>query len=146
DARPLASVLEHNRRDLLSLAGLTARLLYLVRTGPGCTRDPREAFGLGCLYARAGLDARARDAYECAASNTWHAASMAATRMNALRALAILSRRARRYDEAAACWRRLLEVGGCPPRLAREASEALAIHHEHRLRDLVAAKTFAMRS
>ena len=35
---------------------------------------------------------------------------------------------------------------GCPPLIAREAAEALAIHHEHRLRDLASAKTFALQS
>ena len=35
---------------------------------------------------------------------------------------------------------------GCPAPIAREATEALAIHHEHRVRDLAAAKTFALRS
>jgi hypothetical protein len=57
-----------------------------------------------------------------------------------------MSRRVRRYDEAAACWRRLLDLGGGPSRVVREASEALAIHHEHRVRDLGAARTFALRS
>ena len=174
DARPLAAVLEHNRLDLLSLAGLTARLLHLVRSGAEAARDAREALALGCVYGRAGLDARARDAYERAASGgasavgaasiaataasmaankaenaasmAATAASMAAIKIDALRALAILSRRARRYDEAAACWRRLLDLGGGPSHVVREASEALAIHHEHRARDLAAAKTFALRS
>jgi uncharacterized protein len=168
DARPLAAVLEHNRLDLLSLAGLAARLLHLVRAGGEAARDAREALALGGVYGRAGLDARARDAYERAASGgapevgaasiavnkaengasiaankAENAASIAAIRIDALRALAILSRRARRYDEAAACWRRLLELGGCPPHVVREASEALAIHHEHRARDLTAARRYA---
>jgi hypothetical protein len=66
--------------------------------------------------------------------------------IEALRALAVATRRARRYDTAAGYWRRMLDVGGCPPHVAREASEALAIHHEHRARDLVAARTFALQS
>jgi len=37
-------------------------------------------------------------------------------------------------------------VRSCPPALAREATEALAVHHEHRARDLRAARTFALRS
>jgi hypothetical protein len=41
-------------------------------------------------------------------------------------------RRARQYADAAVCWRRLLDVAGCSPPAAREATEALAIHHEHR--------------
>jgi uncharacterized protein YprB with RNaseH-like and TPR domain len=166
DARPLAAVLEHNRLDLLSLAGLTARLLHLVHAGAEAARDAQEALALGSVYGRAGLDRRARDAYELAASGDVsarsaasiacnaasiaamkeNAASMAAIKVDALRALAIMSRRVRRYDEAAACWRRLLDLGGGPPRVVREASEALAIHHEHRVRDLGAARTFALRS
>ncbi len=169
DPRPLAAVLEHNRLDLLSLAGLTAQLLYLVNEGAEAARDPREALALGGLYARSGNDVRARDAYERAvsgrasaigaasiavtgenagsiAASKENAASIAAIRINALRALAIMSRRARRYDEAAQCWRRLLDVSGCPAHVVREATEALAIHHEHRLRDLTMAKVFALRS
>ena len=64
DARPLQVVFEHNRLDLLSLAALTARALHLVRIGPEQAADPREALALGWIYARAGLDARGRQAYE----------------------------------------------------------------------------------
>ena len=35
---------------------------------------------------------------------------------------------------------------GCPAPIVREAAEALAIHHEHRRRDLELAKTFALQS
>ena len=38
DAQPLADVFEHNRLDLLSLAGLTARLLTLVARRSGIDR------------------------------------------------------------------------------------------------------------
>jgi hypothetical protein len=40
----------------------------------------------------------------------------------------------------------MLALPQCPPRLAHEASEALAIHHEHRLRDHRAAHRFALES
>ena len=59
DARPLAGVFEHNRRDLLSLAALTARLLRLVEEGPRRAEHPREALALGQLFDRDGLDDRA---------------------------------------------------------------------------------------
>jgi uncharacterized protein YprB with RNaseH-like and TPR domain len=149
DARPLAGVLEHNRLDLLSLAGLTARLLDLVRAGPGAARHPREALALGRAYAGRGFDGRAREAYESAIAGTEASmagteASMASIRIAALRALALLSRRGRHYEDAAAHWRELLALPGCSPRLAREASEALAVHHEHRARDLPAARAFAL--
>jgi uncharacterized protein YprB with RNaseH-like and TPR domain len=149
DATPLRAVLEHNRLDLLSLAGLTARLLDLVRRGPGAVRDAREALALGGVYARGGLDSRAREAYQHACTEASVArteASLASIKIAGLRSLALLSRRSRRYDEAAAYWRDLLDHTACPPHVAREASQALAVHHEHRARDLPAAKAFALRS
>lgn len=147
DARPLAAVLEHNRLDLLSLAGLTVRLLEVLRVGPDAARTPQEAVALGHVYARAGRDARARDAYEraialCRAPE----GAFDATRIEALRALALSWRRARAFTTAAVCWQRILDTRGCPPAAAREATEALAIHHEHRVRDLEAARTFALRA
>jgi uncharacterized protein YprB with RNaseH-like and TPR domain len=143
DARPLVDVLEHNRLDLLSLAGLTARLLDLVRVGPQAARDACEALALGAVYARAGLEARARHAYASAVAAS---GLLPVVRCDALRALALLSRRARRHDEAAVSWQQLLDIRGCPPHIVREATEALAIHHEHRVRDLAAAQAFALRS
>ena len=142
DARPLAPVLEHNRLDLLSLAGLTARILHMVQSGPEASRDAREALALGRIYSRGGLDTRARQAFEIAASR----ATGGPLRVEALRSLALAWRRARRFDEAASCWRALLDVAACPPNVAGEAMEALAIHHEHRIRDLEAAKAFALKS
>ena len=148
DARPLVAVIEHNRLDLLTLAALTARLLHLARNGPNDARDAREALALGNLYARAGLDTRARDAFRCAVDMTDRSTangSMATLEIDSLRSLAVALRRARQYGDAAVCWRRLLDVPGCPRPIAREATEALAIHHEHRERDLAAAKAFALR-
>ena len=39
----------------------------------------------------------------------------------------------------------LIETG-CANKVEREAIEALAIHHEHRLRDLASARAFAQRN
>ena len=50
------------------------------------------------------------------------------------------------HEQAAALWSELTEVRGCPAPIVREATEALAIHHEHRVRDLVSAKRFALGS
>jgi uncharacterized protein YprB with RNaseH-like and TPR domain len=147
DARPLVAVLEHNRFDLLTLASLTARLLHLARIGPTGARHAREALALGHVYARVGMDARARAAYQWAIATC--GAELGAydvTKIAALRALALAWRRVRRFEDAANCWRQLLEVRGCPPHFVREATEALAIHHEHRVRDLPTARVFAMRS
>lgn len=149
DARPLAGVLEHNRMDLLSLAGLTARLLRMVNEGPGAAGDAREAVALGRVFERAGLPTRATESYERALSFPTRGRGDAGgllVRVEALRALAQMARRCRRHDVAAERWRQVLEVPGCPRAVAREAAEALAVHHEHRVRDLASARTFALRT
>jgi uncharacterized protein YprB with RNaseH-like and TPR domain len=160
DARPLVDVLHHNRIDLLSLAGLTARIFDLVQKGPGSAAYPREALALGRVYREAGLEERAEGAFERAltlleslrssqdaAQNrpSTRRVDHLAVKIEAIRSLAVGARRQRRYAAAAARWRQLLELADCPHPVVREATEALAIHHEHRARDLVAAKLFASR-
>src|SRR5688500_11015332 len=54
DARPLEAVLEHNRLDLISLAGVLARATTLITRGPGEARTAQEAYGLARVYERAG--------------------------------------------------------------------------------------------
>lgn len=155
DARPLAGVLEHNRLDLLSLAGLTAYLVRLVDAGPGDARHALEALALGRTYERAGLDERAAHAYEQAVAACCQPVPgrrplsrllQDEIQVDALRALALAARRQRRYEAAAAHWQQLLDLPRCPREVTREAMEALAIHHEHRVRDLAAAKLFALKS
>ncbi len=142
DARPLAAVLEHNRLDLLALAFITAHASQLLDEGPAATGTAREAFGLGRLYERAGLTVEACACYARAEGLPGEVAIKA----DALRAYAVLSRRARRYEDAAGAWRRALGLRGCPPPIAREAMEALAVHHEHRVRNFAEARRLAMRS
>jgi uncharacterized protein YprB with RNaseH-like and TPR domain len=141
DARPLQAVFEHNRLDIVSLAMLTARAAQLLEEGPSAAMTGREAFGLGRLYERAGLLDDAVASY-CRAAG----AGAVPIRVEALRATAIVLRRLRRYEEGAAAWRDLLASPQCSPAYAREASEALAVHHEHRARDLEMARNFAVQS
>ena len=160
DATPLIDVLHHNRLELLSLAGLTARIFSLVQEGPDAASHAREALALGRVYREAGLDERAEQAFErslalvecdgakAAASDFWFATrrrERLTLKIEALRALALGARRQRRYEAAAARWRQLVELAECPLHISREAIEALAIYHEHRARDLTAAKLFALR-
>jgi uncharacterized protein len=140
DARPLGAVLEHNRRDLLSLALLTARAAQLLDEGVAATTSAREALGIGRLYERSGVIA---DALACYASAADMGPGVCA---EALYAHAMLLRRLRRYEVAAEAWQRLLDLPDCSPRLQREAAEALAVHHEHRLRSLLSARRLAMQS
>ena len=92
DATPLAGVLEHNRLDLVSLAGLTARLLELVRGGPDYARQrARGAGARPCLRARRDADERAIGATSAPSRCRRRRAAAAATLVmaDALRALAI---------------------------------------------------------
>jgi uncharacterized protein len=143
DAAALVPVLTHNQLDLLSLAALAARLFDLVERGADVTSDPQEALALGFIYDRSRLDRPARLAFERAVELGRDVPSL---RLTAMRALAVAERRARRFDAAATWWHRVLDAPRCPPRLAREAAEALAIHAEHRARDLTAARSYALQS
>ena len=143
DARPLDSVLEHNRLDLLSLALVTARAARLLDEGAAGTQTAREALGLGRLYERGGMTMDARACFVRAADID---SGDDGIRADALRAYAVISRRMRRYEDAAEAWRGVLDLPACPPSLLREASEALAVHLEHRLRDPLSARGFALRS
>ncbi len=176
DPRPLQGVVEHNRLDLLSLALMTARAAQLVEEGPASVKTVREAVGLGRLYERAGMRTKARACFARACgmdgatpvgrvhsdvgrvlldpavgvhSNVGRVRLDAADTdavVEALWAYALLCRRDRDYRDAAAAWQQLIEMHRCPPHVFREATEALAVHHEHRLRDPGAAMTFAMKS
>ena len=148
DPRPLEPVLEHNRIDLLSLAAVTARALQLARDGRDACRDRAEALALGRILDRAEHCGRAEACYRHAAQ-----ATEGATRGEALFHLAVRLRRDRRFVDAAAIWRELVDFTA--PRAMRSgrlgdlrqiAVEALAIHHEHRAKDLAGARELACTS
>lgn len=138
DARPLEGVLEHNRLDLLSTLLLLARAADLAWRGAAASSRPGEALGLGRLLERA-------DAPDEAEASYAHAAARAtgAVRAEALRRLALLRRRRGEVAGAAEAWQALLATRGADAALRREAREALAIHHEHRSKDLAAARALA---
>ena len=142
DARPLTAVFEHNRLDLLSLALVTARAAQLLDEGAVGARTAREAFGMGRLYERGGMMPEAKS---CFARATEIEDGDEELRAEALRAYALVSRRLRQYEDAAAAWRQLLGLPVCPRPIVREASEALAVHLEHRRRDLMSARDFTVR-
>lgn len=157
DPRPLEPVLEHNRLDLVSLAAVMARALELTRGGYEACRDCQEALALGRIYERAALDDRfldrervLSDAETCYRRGA-HSRT-AEVKAEALYRLALSHRRGRRFGEAAAIWREILDltepkgvqrITGMRP-LRRFAAEALAIHHEHRDRDLNSARELAL--
>lgn len=145
DARPLAAVLEHNRLDLVSLALVLARALMLVERGPASSRDAYECLGLARLYDRAGRADDADAAYVSAIERLMRVGRDPEACADALRRLAWCRRHAGRRREAADAWQQLADLPRCPAALRREAREALAIHHEHRARDLHAARAHAER-
>jgi hypothetical protein len=108
--------------------------------------DARECFGVGrLLEGREEGSAEAWFARAAAlARRSWHAGDEI-VRVQALRSLALRCRREGRYDEAAGHWRDITASRRCPPAVLREALEALAIHYEHRSRDLELAKRYAER-
>ncbi len=147
DPRPLEPVLEHNRLDLVSLAAVMARGLRLARDGHPHCRDAAEALALGRIYERAGAHDRAERCYASACESP-----TGEVRGEALYRLGLRKRRERRFGEAAAAWRAIVEL--TEPRAVRRlarledlrqfAVEALAIHHEHRERDLDGARELAL--
>ncbi len=141
-ATAIEGVLEHNRLDLISLAVVMSHALWLAQEGPDACREPCEQVGLGRLYAQAGDGAAAERAFAMAA-----ASDDAEVRAVALSRLAELLRRQKRHAEAAAAWQALLaDSPWADPRVSalhRRAAEALAIHHEHRARDLRSARRLA---
>jgi hypothetical protein len=144
EAAPLEAVLEHNRIDLVSLALVTARAVRLIERGPSTTTHPRECLGLGRLYERASMCDHAEASYAHAASLASRVGREPDVRAEALRRLALLRRRGGRMAAAACAWAEIVALPACPAAVRREAREALAIHHEHRSRDLHAAKLFVL--
>jgi hypothetical protein len=136
----LEPVLVHNRLDLLSLAALTAHAQRLVRDGREAPPSGSTALGLGIIYERGGWIESAVAAYRSAAADHWQSREV---RRCAARALGRLLRRQRRFDEAAAAWQLVLQLGG-RPQVLREGREALAIHHEHRGGQLEEARRHAV--
>jgi uncharacterized protein len=139
----LEPVLHHNRLDLLSLAGVTARAARLLREGAAACPRAEESALLGRELHRRG-DSPAAEA--CYARGLDDLPASHALRGETLAGLARLLRSQRRYDEAAAHWTELTGLRGCRLGLKHEAEEALAIHFEHRRRDLERAQGWAQRA
>ena len=145
NAVPLEPVLEHNRLDLVSLAALTARACRLLAEEHPQVEGARECLGVARLLERVSAWDRAEACYRRAidlAAHSWQTEDED-VRVEALHALALRCRRTARYLDAASHWETLTRARRCPPALMREALEALAIHHEHRSRDLEQARRFA---
>ena len=144
DARPLEAVMEHNRLDLISLAAVLARAITLLTSGPAVAASAGSLRVGPRLRIRAG----AHDNAEASLLRTIEFAKRVGAEPEAprrtLRRLAWLRGRtggpsdALRPGTSSRCCPR------CAAALRREAKEALAIHHEHRLKDLQSARQHAI--
>ena len=147
DPRPLEPVLEHNRLDLVSLAAVTARAVRMVDEGVDGCSDEAQALAVGRIYERAGLVDRADACYQRASTS-----ERLEVRCEGLYRRGLRCRRERRFAEAAALWREMVATtesrsarrSATAATLRQFAVEALAIHHEHRERDLGRARELAL--
>jgi uncharacterized protein YprB with RNaseH-like and TPR domain len=126
DARMLARVFEHNRQDIVSLAALAVLACQWVEEERA--EDPRDVFSLARVLERARLYERSEREYR----RTLDLAS-GPLRGQALLRLAWRAKRAGDAARAASLWAEAGEAGEV------EGWRELAMHHEHRTRDLAAA-------
>jgi uncharacterized protein YprB with RNaseH-like and TPR domain len=142
DAALVEGVLEHNRHDLVSLAAVMSHALWMVQEGPEACRDAAEQLAVGQIYERAGDLERAHEAYDMATRT-----GDADVQRPAWARLAVMHRRAGQFDRSAAAWQRILDLVPRSRRalttIERQAMQALAVHHEHRARDLNRARGYA---
>jgi uncharacterized protein YprB with RNaseH-like and TPR domain len=145
NAERLEPVFEHNRLDLLSLALMTARALQVLKDAPATCVSARESLAAGRFLEEVG---RLGDAERCYIdaidrSRSERGAETDGVRVDAMRHLALRCRRSSRFNKAAELWQAIVVEREASPVLRREALQALAIHFEHRARDLSEAHRFA---
>jgi len=140
NASVLEPVLHHNRLDLLSLAMVTARAMRLIREGLDAAADAQECFALGRELLQRGDGPRAESCLRAVLDRVDATETLKA---EARFFLARWLRRSRRYEEAAEVWRALVASRMTPYVIRREAQKALAVHYEHRARDLDSAQQWA---
>ena len=133
DARALARVFAHNRQDILSLAALAVLACQWVEEGRA--EDPRDVYSLARVLERARLYERSEAEYRRALT-----LDPGPLRGAALMRLATRARREGEHATAAALWEEAADSGELP------ALRALAVHHEHRSRELGAALEVVQRA
>jgi uncharacterized protein YprB with RNaseH-like and TPR domain len=126
DARALKRIFDHNRQDIVSLAALAILACQWVEEGRA--EDPRDVVSLARVLERAQLFDRSEAEYRRATL-----CSEGPLRRHALLRLAFRAKRSGDFDLAMGLWQEAAEAG------AAEACRELAVHHEHRTRDLAAA-------
>jgi uncharacterized protein YprB with RNaseH-like and TPR domain len=129
----LPRVFDHNRHDILSLAALTGWVAAAVAQAPIPALHPEELLGLGRLW-EAGDAERSLACYRMALDHGLASPS----RERLLLRLAAAEKRRLRWDAACALWGDAIGAArGFDPRPWEEIAKV----HEHRRRDLPAART-----
>ena len=135
-AAPLRDVLAHNRHDVLTLVGLLG-WLGAVLEGRSTSLTPEEHAGLGRLWERTDVE-RACACYERALATGLAGEAAHGIRLR----LARWEKRRARWAAARALWEAAATAAAFDPR----PWEELAKFHEHRARDLPAARTTVTRA
>ena len=138
DARGLQPVFYHNALDVVSLAALTVELARtLGEGGAESLESPLDLFSLSRILGSAG--SKEKSITTCrqalAVGLPQQIESLA------LKHLAAEFKRQRQHESAVEFW---LELSRREPPLAVEALEELAMHYEHRLRNLEQALEFTL--
>ena len=132
DPGELPRVFDHNRHDILSLAALTGWVADLVARAPVPSLYPEELAGLGRLWEAADVE-RGLACYRMALERGLPSPG----RERLLLRLAAVEKRRTRWDEARALWEAAIAAEhGFDPRPWEEIAKV----HEHRRRDLAAAR------
>jgi uncharacterized protein YprB with RNaseH-like and TPR domain len=126
DGRAMARVLEHNRLDVLSLAALAGLACQWVEGGQA--EDPRDVYCLARVLERASLYDRSEEQYRRLLTQ-----APGPVRTASLLRLAARAKKSGAIQAAVAYWEEAAQSGDWL------ALRELALHHEHRSRDLPAA-------
>jgi len=126
DARALLKVFQHNTTDVVSLAALSVLACQWVEGE--LAENPLDVFSLGRVLERAARHERSEQSFRRALDS-----GSARVRVPALLKLGARAKRDGRFGEAAELWERAAREGDW------FALRELAVHHEHRTRDLARA-------
>jgi len=125
---PLAGVVRHNQMDLRGLAALFGKINLLLTAEEHAETDGRDLFGLSRFLHRRGETPRA----EKLCAKALETGLPAEHRQQASRDLALMAKRRGDHAAASELWKSLLQGN----QNAIEACEQLAIHFEHREKNL----------
>lgn len=125
-------VLKHNRRDIVSLAGLLAAVSDLDREAVTGRYEARDRFSLGRCYEAGGHAERAMEIYEQLLEEESGGGSE-----DAMLRLALMHKRMGRYPRAVALWERAIRFA---PGFQLVPYVELAKYYEHKAKDFDKAR------